>query len=426
MATSGFLIKGFSNRKPLEGLLRVTGAKNAVLKAQAASVLFKDKILLRNVPFIKDVGKMNELLEDLGVVVEQKGKRSFSFNAPKVLKTDLNSSAAKLFRSSVVLSGPILAREGKVRFPHPGGCVIGQRPIDVFLDAFQKMGAELKIQGPFYELKAKKLKGTEIFFKAQSVTATETVMMTAVLVNGITVLHNCACEPEIACLAKFLNSAGANIIGAGTHTIIVRGGNVLMSGVFNTPPDRIEAGTFAVIAALCGKNLKIANCDPSQMGAVLRALSEVGASVEKGKNCLLIKGPRALRPTDVKTNAYPGFSTDLQAPFSVVLTQAKGRSLLFETIFEGRLNYLSDLKRMGANIVACDPHRAIITGPTRLTGRETKSPDLRAGLAFLIAGMVADGDSLVNNAYNIDRGYEKIEERLNAVGANIKRIINNE
>jgi len=249
------------------------------------------------------------------------------------------------------------------------------------------------------------------------------LMMSAVLASGKTVLYNCACEPEILFLAEFLNSAGARIKGAGTHTIIVQGGGFLKNNsMCKIPPDRIEAGSFAVIAALCAKKLKITNCNPSHMGAVLQTLQNLGVKIDIGKNYLLIKESTRLKSLNIKTREYPGFPTDLQAPFSVILTQAKGKSFVFETVFEGRLNYLFDLERMGADIVVCDPHRAIINGPTKLRGRKMESPDLRAGFAFLTAGMVAEGDSFVDNASNIDRGYENIEDRLNTVGAEIRRV----
>lgn len=419
-----FFIKGLGGQRVLSGEIPIRGAKNAILKAQVASILFKDEILLKNIPFIEDVLKMNIILEDLGIVVEQISKRSFRFKPSKNLKSDLNGEVAKSLRSSVVLTGPILARTGKVSFPHPGGCVIGKRPIDVFLNSFEKMGAKIKTNKDSYVIEAKKMHGAEIFFRVPSVTATETLIMTAVLVKGITTIHNCACEPEITYLANFLNSSGAKIKGAGTHTIIIKGTGLLKKGEYMTPPDRIEAGSFAVIASLCGKNIKITNCNPSDMMAELNSLHEMGVNFNLDKNSISISAPKLLKPIDIKTREYPGFPTDLQAPFSVLLTQAKGKSTIFETVFEGRLNYLNDLERMGADIVQCDPHRAIINGPTSLRGREMESPDLRAGLAFLIAGLIAKGDSVVHNAYNIDRGYEKIEDRLNATGADIRRITN--
>lgn len=420
-----FLIKGLSGKRTLEGILPVFGAKNSALKAQASSLLFEEEVLLTNLPRIEDVLRMNDALGDLGLQIEKAGKKSFRFKLPKTIKTDIDSVIAKSLRSSIVLTGPILAREGRVSFPYPGGCVIGKRPIDVFLSSFEKMGAKIKSLNGNYLLEADKLRGAEIFFKVPSVTATETIMMTAVLIKGKTVLSNCACEPEIVCLADFLNTSGADIKGAGTHTITINGkGKLLKRGVFNTPPDRIEAGSFAVVSALLGKNLKITGCEPAHLGAVFQTLQKMGVGIKREKDGIWIKGKANLKAVDIKTNEYPGFPTDLQAPFSVLLTQARGKSLIFETVFEGRLNYAPDLERMGADIIVCDPHRAIINGPTALRGREMESPDLRAGLAFLIAAMVAEGNSIVHNAYNIDRGYEKVEDRLNVVGAEIKRIKN--
>jgi UDP-N-acetylglucosamine 1-carboxyvinyltransferase len=417
-----FLIKGLNGNKKLSGSLPVRGAKNSVLKALASSILFKQGLEIHNVPYIQDVSRMRDLLLKLGYEIDKLGKRAFKLRSPKGFKTSLDNEIAKTFRSSIVLSGPLLAREGKVIFPHPGGCVIGARPIDVFLESFKKMGAQTRSDGNFYVVSAKRLKGADIFFKLPSVTATETLMMAACLAKGTTRLYNAACEPEILFLADFLNASGANIKGAGTHTIIIKGVPQLNKGVFNTPPDRIEAGSLAVIAALCGKEMKITNCDPRYMGAIIHALESAGVSVDIKKTSLGIKSSLKLRPVDIKTREYPGFPTDLQAPFSVLLTQANGRSKIFETVFEGRLNYLNDLVRMGAEVVICDPHRAIVDGPSKLRGREMESPDLRAGLSFLAAALIAKGDSVIHNANYIDRGYERIEDRLNTVGAEIRRI----
>ncbi len=321
------------------------------------------------------------------------------------------------------MTGPILAREGRVSFPHPGGCVIGERPIDIFLESFEKMGAAIKTAGHKYHIVAKKLRGAEIVFKIPSVTATETLMMAASLAPGATILHNVACEPEIAALANFLNESGANIKGAGTHTIEIKGvENLHAKKNFQTPPDRIEAASFAILASACGKDIEITNCQPEHFKVLLRTLKSAGANIVENKNSLRVKASKKLKAINIKTHEYPGIPTDIQPLLAVLMTQASGRSLIFETIFEGRLNYLNDLARMGADIAICDPHRAIITGPTGLRAREMESPDLRAGLAFIIAGLIAKGKSVIHNVYNIDRGYEKIEERLQKLGADIKRI----
>jgi UDP-N-acetylglucosamine 1-carboxyvinyltransferase len=418
-----FLIKGADGKRELCGVIPVKGAKNAAVKAFAASLLFKDEIGINNVPLIEDIGRMSELLKYLGARVERSADSSFSIRAPGNINTDLSGDIAKKLRSSIVLSGPILAREGEVSFPHPGGCVIGERPIDIFLDSFEKMGARIARESDKYIIVADKLHGAEIVFKVPSVTATETLMMTAVLVPGITFLINAAVEPEIVALADFLNGNGADIDGAGTHTITIKGVKSLRPKKdFETPPDRIETGSFAILASACGKDVEIENCRPDHLKVVLRTLKSAGVDISEGENSLRIKSPKELKAIDIKTHEYPGIPTDLQSPLAVLMTQAIGRSLIFETVFEGRLNYLNDLSRMGADIAICDPHRAFISGPTPLRGREMESPDLRAGLAFIIAGLIAKGQSIIHNVYNIDRGYEKIEERLKGIGADIKRI----
>ncbi len=418
---SRFIVKGLAGKKKLSGELAVKGAKNSVLKALAASLLFDDGCELEDVPLIDDVLKMSELLSDIGVIIKQNGEKSFFLKTPKNLKTDLCEGIAKSFRSSILLTGPLLAREGRVSFPHPGGCVIGKRPIDVFLEGFERMGAKINVDKNGYVIEAKKLSAIDNFFKVPSVTGTETLILTAVLIKGTTRLFNCACEPEIVSLVDFLNDAGADIRGGGTHTVVINGGKKLKRAVFKTPPDRIEAGSFAVIAALCGRNMKVTHCDPSKMRAIIHALQNAGVFVRAGQSWIQIDAPKKLKAVDIKTHEYPGFPTDLQSPFMVFLTQAQGKSLVFETVFEGRLNYVHDLVRMGADIVLCDPHRAIVSGPAGLRGREMESPDLRAGLAFLIAALTAEGNSIIHNINNIDRGYEKIEDRLNAVGADILR-----
>jgi UDP-N-acetylglucosamine 1-carboxyvinyltransferase len=420
---SSFLIKGLSRKKCLKGILPVRGAKNAVLKALASSILFKRELLIENIPLIEDLNKTSLLLERLGVKAERVAERKICLRPQKHLGAVLDKTISQSFRASIVLVGPLLAREGRAVFPHPGGCVIGQRPIDIFLTSFRKLGAVVKRDKDFYFLKAKRLKPAQIFLNLPSVTATETLMMTAVLVRGVTTIYNCAREPEIESLADFLNSSGAEIKGAGTHTIIVKGrGSLLKSGVFKTPPDRIEAGSFAIIASLLGEDLRITNCIPSQIRAVLEKLRFAGVEPRESQNSIRIKAPPSLKSVDIKTLEYPGFPTDLQAPMTVLLTQAIGRSLVFETIFEGRLNYLADLVRMGADITLCDPHRAVVYGPSPLRGRRMESPDIRAGLAFLTAALVGRGKSVLDNVSNIDRGYEEIEKRLNAVGAEIRRV----
>ncbi len=425
-----FYIKGLNGSRHLNGEISVNGAKNAVLKAMASTVLFKGDIVLKNIPGIEDVERMVDLLEYIGVDVKKKGSDSMEFVITKKISGNFCSEISRKLRASIVLTGPLLSRVGKISFPHPGGCIIGARPIDLFLDGFKKMGAKIKVVNDNYIIEAKngKLVGAEIFLKNQSVTATETFMMAGVLAKGKTVIKNAALEPEIAHLADFLNSCGAKIKGAGTPTIEISGTKLLESkgSVYVTPPDRIEAGSFLILGALSAKKIKITNCEPKHLESLIDLLRESGVKINVGKNFIEVMSSGSkkglLRAVDIKTHEYPGFPTDLQAPMVVYLTQTSGESIVFETIFEGRLNYVEELSRMGANIKPMDPHRVIVGEHCMLRGRKMTSPDLRAGLAFVVAAIVAKGDSFIHNVYNIDRGYERIEERLKMIGVDIKRL----
>lgn len=398
----------------LEGEIEVSGSKNAALVAMPASLLFKGKIDFLNLPEIEDIKRMRELLSG----IEAKG--------------EIDLDIAKRFRASILTVGPALARFGKAVFPHPGGCVIGARPIDVFLEGWENMGAEIEAAGQtahgteVYNIKAPHgLRGCDHTLRVPSVTGTAGLIMTAVLARGTTVLRNAAMEPEIAYLEEFLNRNGAKITGAGTHTVIVEGreGELLIpKEPFIDPPDRIEAGSFAILGALAAKKLKIKNCNTHEISSLLSVLQNAGAYLETGTNYIVVGKSEHLNAVDVKTQVYPGFATDLQAPFMVLLTQAEGQGLIHETIFEGRLNHIEDLNRMGAKIALCDPHRAIVSGPSKLRGKVLESPDLRAGLAYVMAALVAEGESQIGNIYQIDRGYERIDTRLRSLGADIERI----
>ena len=402
-----FVVEGLGGGRMLEGKIPVRGAKNAILKALAAGALFEDEIIFENVPEIEDVHRMRELL----VHAKQ---------AP-VLKKDI----AERFRASVVLTGPLLARFGEVSFPYPGGCVLGERPIDLFLNGFKAMGASVEESDGDFTLKAagKKLKGAHIIFPFISVTATETLMLAATLAEGETTLENAAMEPEIGILANFLNSCGAKISGTGTPLIRIQGGKLLRTNgkPYITPPDRIETGSFVILAALLGKEITITDCEPGHVGALLTLLTRVGVPVETGKNSITVRAPESITSFSVRTHEYPGFPPDLQAPIAVLLTQAKGEGTISETIFDGRFRYVDDLVRMGADITVMNPHRILVRGPRELSRKNLESPDLRAGLAYILAAATARGISTIRNAYVIDRGYEKIEERLQKVGLNIKR-----
>lgn len=429
MIKESFVIEGLAGKKSLKGEIRVGGAKNAALPAMASAFLFKGEIKLENVPDIEDVKRMFELLEELGVLV-RKNPKNLSLDAKNAKKTELPKEISKKMRASIILTGPMLARFGQVSFPHPGGCLIGERPIDIFLEGFKKMGATVKETDSIYKVEAKnkKLKAAEIFFKIQSVTATETFLMAALLAEGKTVLRNCALEPEVTSLAEFLVSAGARIDGIGTSTLTIEGGELLNPphAPYVTIPDRIEAGCFLILGALCASDLEISNCHPKNLLALIEPLKNAGVPLEIKENSILIKNNGKIqnekfKSFNIKTHEYPGFPTDLQAPAVVFLTQASGESSVFETIFEGRLNYTSDLVKMGADIKIWDAHRGSVKGATLLKGKELEGPDIRAGLAFIIAALAARGRSVISNVYFIDRGYEKIEKRLKAIGAKIKR-----
>ncbi|MFH1661555.1 MAG: UDP-N-acetylglucosamine 1-carboxyvinyltransferase [Candidatus Falkowbacteria bacterium] len=407
----------------LAGEIEVKGAKNAALKIIPASILSKEKITITNLPNIEDINKSLDLLADLGAEIKR-NKDSVEIETKNINKTELNPKIANKFRSSIMFVGPILARFGEVKFPHPGGCVIGAggRPIDLFLDGFKKFGAEIKTNENHYHIKAKKLNGCDLFFTTMSVTGTEALMMTAVLADGITTLKNCAMEPEIKILADYLNSQGAKIKGAGTPTIIIEGVENIKADKFNIIPDRLEAGTFAMMAVATKSELTIKKCNPEHMEILLSIFDKIGVSYEKGSDFLKIKKSGDIKPYNMKTHEYPGFPTDLQSPYTVLMTQANGPSLIHEVIYDRRLLFTDMLMQMGADIVMCDPHRVVINGPSKLYGKKLTSPDLRAGIAMIIAGLIAEGQTEIDNIYQIDRGYEDIDGRLKKLGADIKRI----
>lgn len=406
-----FIVEGLAGEKILEGEIKVRGAKNAALKALPASVLFEDEMPFQNLPHIEDVTRMQELLDALK-------------NGP-ALRKDI----AERLRASIVLTGPTLARYGEVTFPYPGGCVLGERPIDLFLQGFKALGAEVEEKDNLFHFRAKgkKLKGARIFFPFVSVTATETLMLAAVLAEGETVLQNAAMEPEIPILADYLNACGADIQGAGTPTITIKGTGLLHANgkAYITPPDRIEAGSFIILAALAGKEVKISACEPKHMNALLAVMRRADVDFEVGETHVTVFGGHkpnsAYKQVSVRTHEYPGFPTDLQAPYAVFMTQASGEGTLLETIFDSRFQYVDALVRMGANITVMNPHKILVRGPRALTRKDLEGPDLRAGLAYIIAGAVAEGTSVISNAYVIDRGYEHIEERFSNLGLNIKR-----
>ncbi|HRH21920.1 MAG TPA: UDP-N-acetylglucosamine 1-carboxyvinyltransferase [bacterium] len=407
----------------LSGTIAVKGAKNAGLKIIPAAILSQDKITIHNLPDIEDISRSFDILTDLGATVARDGD-AYVVDTSSIKHTELKHSLANKLRASIMFVGPLLARFGEVKFPHPGGCVIGagQRPIDLFLEGFAKMGAGISTVDNYYHLTADKLRGCEFFFTTVTVTGTESMMMTATLAEGKTVLSNCAMEPEIVALAEYLNSAGAKISGAGTPVITIEGVEKIGGGEFTTIADRIEAGTFAIMAAATNSELTISDCRPDHLESLLAMFTKIGVPYTSTATTLTILKHGVLKALDIKTHEYPGFPTDLQSPYTILMTQAEGMAIVHETIYDRRLLFTDMLTQMGANIIMCDPHRVVISGPTKLHGHKLTSPDLRAGIAMIIAGMIASGKTEIDNIYQIDRGYEKIDERLRTLGANIQRI----
>lgn len=422
-----FVINGLAGAHTLKGEIPVRGAKNDALKVLAASFLFSDTLVAENVPHIADIEALGHLVEDLGAKVVREDRR-LEVSVPAAMETKLDRTMARKLRASVVLTGAILARYGSVSFPHPGGCVIGARPIDLFLTSFEKMGATVTVDEDYYHITAPggKLKGADLFLDIASVGVTETVMMAAVLAEGTTTIRNAAMEPEIQNLANYLVSCGARIEGIGTPTLTIHSGDVLASNgrAYQVMPDRIEAGSYLVLAALAADEVRITHCNPEHLRAPLSLLEKAGVNFEVGADYIVVRKPSGpYQAVNVKTHEYPGFATDLQAPMTIFLTQAEGESMVFETMFEGRLNYTQDLIKMGADITMFDPHRVMVRGAKPLTGRELEGPDLRAGLAYVIAGIIARKSSTIYNVHHIDRGYEEVEKRLQALGVDITRVV---
>jgi len=416
---SKFVIEGGYE---LNGEIKVNGAKNAALKAIAASLLTPETVTIENIPEIEEISRLLELVESIGSKVEKKGNK-ITIQTEKIHDYKLNPDLVKKIRVSVLLIGPMLIRYGQVKLPHPGGCAIGRRPIDLFIDNFKKFGAEVEETNDYYYFKAKtKLKGAKIVLPKISVTVTEAMMMTATLAEGTTVIKNAACEPEVKALSEFLNSCGAKIMGAGTPTIKIVGVERLRGGKYQVIPDRVEAGSFAILGALTKGKIKVTHCEPDHLEALWVLFDKMGVDYELGSDYVIVSGKNKLEAVNVQTHEYPGFATDIQPPFTVLLTQAKGLSMVHETVFEGRLFYTDLLNQMGANIIMCDPYRVIVSGPSELHGRKLDSPDLRAGFALILAALVADGKTEIDNIYQIDRGYSRVEQRLGKLGARIKRV----
>jgi len=421
-ANQKFVISG---QKLLRGNIKVKGAKNAALKVFPLALMTDEPIKIVNLPNIEDCHRAQEMLVALGHEANDLGSGRMRIQRKSKICVNLPAELVNKFRASIMFVGPLLATCGEVYFPHPGGCVIGAgtRPIDMFLDGFEKMGAKVETLENSYRLTAKKLQGTSIFFPKVTVTGTESLMTTACLAHGETLLENCAMEPEIPALAKFLNSMGAKISGAGTSTIKIQGVEKLGGGEYQIIPDRIEAGTFAILAVAANSGeIIIEDCEPKHLGALWVLFDKIGINYKLDKSSIKISPSNKILSVDLVTHEYPGFATDLQSAYTVLMTQASGASLVHETIYDRRLLFADMLTQMGANIIMADPHRVVVNGPTKLYGRKLMSPDLRAGMALVIAALIARGTTEINNIYQIERGYENLVERLAGLGADIKKV----
>lgn len=395
--------------------------KNAATPILAATLLGGSPSVLRNVPRIRDVERMLDILRSLGVIVEWAGDHELKIDPQGADPAKLDRKAMRSMRSSVLFLGPMLARFREVELPEPGGCIIGNRPLDTHLVALTSLGAACERGKEGYRLSAEKLVGRTVVLPEFSVTATENLMMAAALADGRTVIKLAAAEPHVQDLGDFLNAMGARIQGHGTHTVVIDGVEALHGAEHEIIPDQIEAGTFMVAAALTRGDLTVEHVRPDHLDVVTQRLEAIGANVEVSADTVRVTAPGALKAFKFQSMPYPGLPTDLMAPFGVLATQCAGASMIHEPMYEGRFGFVNELVKMGANAVVCDPHRVLISGPTPLHGQDIKSLDLRAGATLLLAGILADGETVLHEAEIIDRGYERIEERFAEVGAVISR-----
>jgi len=423
--TEKFIIQG---GKPLEGEIEVGGAKNAATPILAATLLTDKECEIANLPLVEDVFRMIEILQELGADIIWRGARTIKISCKNIDPSKIRPELVKKMRSSVLLIGPLISRFGKVTISKPGGDIIGSRPIDVHLNAFRTLGAEVSEEQSLYHFKAKKgLKPARVILKEFSVTATENALMASSLIPGKTEISIAACEPHVQDLALFLKKMGAKIKGEGSHNIQIFGKEKLKGAFHAIIYDQVEAGNYIILAAATKGRVTVKNVNPLHLELVLEKLKDFGLDfkiIKSGrKGAILVEKPTGILKMDkVQTLIYPGIPTDLQSAFGVLATQAKGSTLIHDPLYEGRLKYLEELNKMGAKIIVADPHRAIINGPTPLYGTEINSYDLRSGVSLIIAGLVARGKTVINGVYQIDRGYEKIEQKLQKLGADIKRV----
>jgi UDP-N-acetylglucosamine 1-carboxyvinyltransferase len=409
---------------PLVGTVRVSGAKNAALPAMAAALLTEDTVILENIPQVRDIVTERNLLSAMGAEVELgygRAQHRTTISCRNLVNAEASYDLVKTMRASTLVLGPLVARLGHARVSLPGGCAIGARPIDLHLKGLEALGALITQEHGYIEARTDRLKGAHIAFDKITVTGTEDILMAATLAEGETVLENCACEPEVVDLVELLIKMGAHIQGAGTRTIRVRGVAKLNGARHRIISDRIEAGTFIVAAALTGGDLTVTSCEPKQVDALLSKLRDCGVQVQTNADSVRVTNNGPLQSADVATEEYPGFPTDMQAQYMALATQADGTSTITENIFENRFMHALELVRMGANIKV-EGHRALVHGKTPLSGAAVLASDLRASASLVLAALVADGETIIDRVYHIDRGYERIEEKLRSVGAQIRRI----
>ena len=418
MHTHRFLVTG---GQKLEGMVRVGGSKNAVLPIIAASLLTDEEVILSNVPDIADIATMEHILHYIGAETNFDGK-IFKIRAKKLQNTEIRHELVSKLRGSSLLLGPLLARNGEVKLAFPGGCVLGKRPIDAHLHALESLGAEVVDSKDILHLKAKKLVGNKFTMTEASVTATENAIMAAVLADGKTTIRLAASEPHVQDLCHFLNSMGAEIKGIGTHTLRISGVKKLHGTEYRVTPDYLETGTLVLAAAITGGAVDVLDIVPEHLDIFWQKLREVGVHFDLGRDSVRVLPSRKLNAIKLQTAIFPSFPTDLQAPFATLLTQAKGKSFIFETLFDGRLQYLYELEKMGLQPKILNSYQAELEGPVDLKGASVTSCDIRAGAAIVLAALAAEGQTEISNIYYIDRGYERLDEKLNSIGAKIERL----
>ena len=415
------LIKG---GKSLFGEIDCSGAKNAALPVIAASILSSNDVTLKNLPYLQDITTMFELIGSMGADISLDERMNFRLNTSNLSNLEARYELVKTMRASILVLGSMVAKYGYAKIALPGGCAIGSRPVNYHLNALEKLGAEISLNNGYIEAKAKKLIGANIEFEGVTVTGTENLMMAASLAEGLTVLTNVAKEPEISDLADFLNSMGAKISGAGTDEIRIEGVEELTGTTFKIPADRIEAGTYLVAAAITNGKITIKKIDSARMGSIIETLQKAGAEVCLNENSISLDMTKnTLKPVDIVTAPFPGFPTDMQAQFTVLNCIGHGESSVKETIFENRFMHVQELNRMGTDITI-NGTTALINGVDSISGAQVMATDLRASASLILAGLIAKGETIVDRIYHIDRGYERIEEKLSNLGAEIIRLPN--